>query len=269
MWHAVSLFRRLARARNVSGWGTVSALLMGRVFYTDLPSHLRFTLLALADHASDDGGGIFVGQDRLARKVGSSVRSVHANLCALRDRGYLEQEQRMGRNGVHCYRLNLEKLPTLEACKAPVDRKPTSDRQPTSDRKSSVENPPSTGSTASIDRKPTSDKPSVTIKKKQPSCAGELLEYLNELGGRRYPPVAANLDRIAARLREYDEYTLAAMLRRKWADWRAPDRGGTDMRKFFRPKTLFAAENCAQYVGELTDLDLAWVAKQQAAQVAS
>jgi biotin operon repressor len=194
---------------------------MSRVFYTDLPPHLRFTLLALADHADDDGTGIYVGQERLARKVGIRVRAVHANLCALRDQGYLVQEPRSGRNGVHCYRIDVTKLPSAEACKAPVDRQSTTpppesidrqstaDRQSTTDRQSTV---PSTGSPASIDRQPTADKPKATKKQPTDSPAREerqeveafvtLYHRLCPMLPRCLELTAKRRQHIAARLRE-------------------------------------------------------------------
>lgn len=91
---------------------------MGRVFYTDLPPSLRFCLLALADHANDDGQSIFVGQERLARKLGASVRNVRRHLAELREQGYIERTQTAkgpgrglsGGSPDH-YRIILDKLP--------------------------------------------------------------------------------------------------------------------------------------------------------------
>jgi uncharacterized phage protein (TIGR02220 family) len=97
------------------------------------------------------------------------------------------------------------------------------------------------------------------------SHAPDVLAYVNEIGGTHFEPVEANLRLIRARLAEYDDWTLAAVVRRQWATWKLKP----DMRPFFRPKTLFAAENCAQYVGLLTDMDRAWIAAQREKAVAS
>jgi hypothetical protein len=90
----------------------MSAYLMGRAFYTDLPAHLRFLLVALCDHAHDDGTSIKVGQSRLARKTGAAERTVRANLAELRSLGYIERLKRQSSAGVDQYRIVLSMLPT-------------------------------------------------------------------------------------------------------------------------------------------------------------
>lgn len=138
---------------------------MGRVFYTDLPAHLRFTLLALADHANDDGDNVYPGQERLARKVGAAVRTVRDQVHELERLGYLVAVGRQGQHGTTRYRIAVEKLPTIDA----LDRQPTADRQelPTGSPPPSVASRPAAH--RRLDRQPTADKPSGTIKKKQPS----------------------------------------------------------------------------------------------------
>jgi biotin operon repressor len=92
----------------------MSGLVMGRVFYTDLPAHLKLTLLALADHAEDDGTGIFVGQARLARKTGASERAVRGHIAELRELGLIEKVGRVGSRGSDKHRVVVESLPTSE-----------------------------------------------------------------------------------------------------------------------------------------------------------
>jgi len=87
---------------------------MGRVFYTELPAHLKLTLLALADHAEDDGTGIFVGQARLARKTGASERAVRGHIAELRELGLIEKVGRVGSRGSDKHRVVVESLPTSE-----------------------------------------------------------------------------------------------------------------------------------------------------------
>jgi hypothetical protein len=91
---------------------------MGRAFYTDLPPHLRFVLVALCDHANDDGTGVFVGQRHLARKVGGGERTVRGNLAELRARGYIERIGQRSRTGTDTYRIATTKLPTSDAIDA-------------------------------------------------------------------------------------------------------------------------------------------------------
>jgi hypothetical protein len=76
---------------------------MGRAFYTMLPVAQKFLLVALCDHANDEGGGVFVGQKRLAIKVGTTDRTVRANLSALRELGYIVRTHKGsgdGRRGI-------------------------------------------------------------------------------------------------------------------------------------------------------------------------
>lgn len=67
----------------------MSVRLLGKAFYADLPTHLKITLLALCDEASEDGRGISIGQKKLAMKVGCVERSVRRNLDQLREQGWI------------------------------------------------------------------------------------------------------------------------------------------------------------------------------------
>jgi uncharacterized phage protein (TIGR02220 family) len=87
-----------------------------------------------------------------------------------------------------------------------------------------------------------------------------LLDLVNTTAGTHFEPVESNLKFIRARLAEYGDWTLAAMVLRQWATWKAKP----EMRPYFRPATLFNAEKCAQYVGQLTDTDRAWIQRKQA-----
>ena len=78
--------------------------------------------------------------------------------------------------------------------------------------------------------------------------ATEVLEFLNEKTGRRFPPVESNLKLIMARFRE--GHTVAdcrAVIARKWREWS----GDIKMHTYARPKTLFNATNFNNYVGEV------------------
>jgi hypothetical protein len=100
----------------------MSALLMGRAFYADLPGNLKLVLIALADHANDDGTGIHVGQARLAAKCSVSTRTMRASLARLRDLGYITRVRRgrgpgRGHDGElgspDVYQLNVQMLPQI------------------------------------------------------------------------------------------------------------------------------------------------------------
>lgn len=77
--------------------------------------------------------------------------------------------------------------------------------------------------------------------------AEEILNFLNNKTGRAYEAVPANVNRILARLKEFSADDIRAVIAKKCREWGADDR----MREYLRPKTLFAAENFANYHGEL------------------
>lgn len=91
------------------------------------------------------------------------------------------------------------------------------------------------------------DNPSTERASGERQQAVTLLEFLNEKAGRRYEPVEANLRLIRARLGEYGEVKLRKVVVRKCREWAADEK----MARYLRPATLFNAEKCAQYVGEL------------------
>lgn len=68
----------------------MSGLLMGRAFYFDLPPRQKLLLLAIADHANDDGYGCHPSQVRLAEKVGCTRRHIHNLLKELESQGLIE-----------------------------------------------------------------------------------------------------------------------------------------------------------------------------------
>lgn len=84
-------------------------------------------------------------------------------------------------------------------------------------------------------------------KKLSEECA-EVLSFLNEKTGRNYQPVKANIQLIAARLREGATVVqLRQVIAKKCREWaNDPER-----EIYLRPKTLFNATNFANYQGEL------------------
>ena len=67
----------------------MSALLMGQVFYLPIPSNHKIILLALADHAQDDGSSVFPSHRRLALKSSTSERNVRRVIKELGSEGWL------------------------------------------------------------------------------------------------------------------------------------------------------------------------------------
>lgn len=84
-------------------------------------------------------------------------------------------------------------------------------------------------------------------KKLSEECA-EVLAFLNEKTGRNYQPVKANIQLIAARLREGATVVqLRQVIAKKCREWR----DDPTQEIYLRPKTLFNATNFANYQGEL------------------
>lgn len=79
--------------------------------------------------------------------------------------------------------------------------------------------------------------------------AKEILAFLNEKTGRNYEPVPANLELIAARLKDgVSAEDLRAVVAKKCREWLGDER----MTQYLRPATLFNRTKFAQYQGELT-----------------
>jgi uncharacterized phage protein (TIGR02220 family) len=75
----------------------------------------------------------------------------------------------------------------------------------------------------------------------------EILNFLNAKAGRSYEPVAANLELIMARLREFPADDLRAVVAKKCREWSSNE----EMRDYLRPETLFGRRKFAQYQGQL------------------
>lgn len=75
-----------------------------------------------------------------------------------------------------------------------------------------------------------------------------ILQYLNELSGRNYQAVKANLSLIESRLKEgFSLEQCKAVIDAKCKAWESDAK----MSSYLRPKTLFNATNFAQYAGEI------------------
>ena len=162
----------------------MSALLMGRVFYVKLPINLKMCLLALADHANDDGSGIWAGQRLIAYKAGVTDRAIRNSLRALRDQGWIAREERPSHYGTDRYVINADRLPSSDdimLIKRGLRRAP---------EESSAGHFPSTGSRAPDHRKSkpadllqTSAKPSSSKPSGKLQYTADFLEIWN-----LYPP---------------------------------------------------------------------------------
>ena len=89
----------------------MSIKLMTQVWESELPQNLKYTLLAYADFANDEGSGIWPSQDYMAWKTGYSVRSIAGNTKTLTEMGIMTQTGRT-EYGNNIYRINPQKLPS-------------------------------------------------------------------------------------------------------------------------------------------------------------
>ena len=76
---------------------------MNHVWKLRLAPHLKYTALALADHAHDDGTEARPSQDFLAEKTGISVRQIRRNLKELLEQGVIKIQRPAGRNRATCF----------------------------------------------------------------------------------------------------------------------------------------------------------------------
>lgn len=80
----------------------------------------------------------------------------------------------------------------------------------------------------------------------------QILNHLNMKSGKKFEPVESNLKFIRARLK--DDYLPAKLMKMvdvKCDKWLHDEK----MREFLRPSTLFNAEKCAQYMGEIDSVN--------------
>lgn len=74
----------------------------------------------------------------------------------------------------------------------------------------------------------------------------EVLEFLNTKTGRKYRPVDPTIKPIMARLKTCSVQDMKTVIARKHREWNTNEK----MEKYLRPKTLFAAANFENYLGE-------------------
>ena len=85
------------------------------------------------------------------------------------------------------------------------------------------------------------------IKNKIIYIAEQTLNYLNEKAGTHFKPVESNLKFITARLKDYAESDLKAVIDKKVGEWK-----NTEMQAYLRPETLFNATKFESYVNGLS-----------------
>lgn len=79
------------------------------------------------------------------------------------------------------------------------------------------------------------------------NIAEQVLTYLNEKAGTHFKPIETNIKFIKARLKDYTEEDLKAVIDKKVKEWK-----GTEWQKYLRPETLFNATKFDSYINGLS-----------------
>lgn len=74
----------------------------------------------------------------------------------------------------------------------------------------------------------------------------KIIDYLNEKAGTHFKPVDSNIKFIKARLKDYTEEDIKAVIDKKVKEWK-----GTKMQPYIRPETLFNATKFESYINGL------------------
>lgn len=81
--------------------------------------------------------------------------------------------------------------------------------------------------------------------------AEEILQYLNELAGKRFKPIKSNLTPIAARLKDgYTVQELKEIVQVKTLDWK----NNEQMNQHLCPTTLFRPSNADKYLNYILSI---------------
>jgi hypothetical protein len=95
----------------------MSIQVMTEVWKTDLPTTEKMVLLAIADHASDDGTNAYPSQATIAKKASISIRTVQRCVNNLVKAKYLRMDKGAGGSAncredrrPHLYTINLDRL---------------------------------------------------------------------------------------------------------------------------------------------------------------
>lgn len=88
----------------------MSIKIMSRVWEADMEMGRKMVLLAMADYADDNGGGIYPSIPTLAKKCSMSERALQAHIAEMRNDGWLTVDGKKPVKGGHVnvYRINLD-----------------------------------------------------------------------------------------------------------------------------------------------------------------
>lgn len=165
----------------------MSGKLVGEVYEKEVDGMAQRVLLAMADHAQDDGSQCFPSMPRLAWKLGVSTRTIIRTVKDLEETGVLEVERANGRSNE--YRIRLDAIPDKEPFNGIHGRPKTSD---------TAMSPVTTGKPVTSDAKPvtpmspvTDGKP-VTFEKKTSDISGKTSDIFDKTSDIAVSPETVN-----------------------------------------------------------------------------
>ena len=88
----------------------MSAILQGSVYYLPLPKNTKTLLGAMADHADDDGTGVYPSHPRLALKTSDSERNVRRLVKSLMEDGWVFLVRKAAPGRAAEYRIDAERV---------------------------------------------------------------------------------------------------------------------------------------------------------------
>lgn len=220
----------------------MSMLLMVKAMQAKVGNPLRkLVLLKLADNANDFGEA-FPSFQYIADQCEISRRSVINHIEALEKMGLLTVEQREGRhkrNSSNLYRINIEKLDRL-SMKSSNGAKDSLGGAGDSPSNDAGDAPITSHSFEPVIEPDLSSKPDNAVAK-------QVIDYLNLKTGRKYQHTKTNIGLVNARIKEgITVEQLRQVIDQKCKEW-----SGSKFEQYLRPATLFGAEKCNQYVGQI------------------
>lgn len=230
------------------------------------PSSSKFVLLALADAVQDASGRAFLSSETIGRFTSLDAKTITSAIADLLARGWIaDTGERVGRTGrVKVYEL-CSYVRSLVPCicsdsKAVVLEGKTGAIESHLNRGHSGATAPKAGGLerhlkrVHSDAPPSLQLPGIPAAVSSGSSTGEhaqaveVLAYLNRVSSSRFQPTAKNLGFILARMAEgYPAHVLKLLAYHRLTVWRRDPK----MLEYLRPATLYNAEKCNQYAGQV------------------
>lgn len=210
--------KRIKKLRKIAGGDTFTII------------YLKMQLLSI----QNNGVLIFEGiedtfEEELALELDEDIENVKITLAFLHSNGMIEETEQD-------HFLMTETVKCIGSETASAERVRRHRQLHLKDKKALQCNTNVTNCNIEIDKEIEKEKDNKYI-------AEQVLCYLNEKANKHYKAIDSNLKFITARLKDYNEADLKAVIDKKVAEWQ-----GTDMERFLRPETLFNATKFESYV---------------------